>query len=76
MPSGLIIAVIVFLLVVIPVWVVVHYVLKWRGARRLIKDDEHAIAEVWNTAARLEKRILVLEQLLDSNNPNWRHSSR
>lgn len=62
----------VFLIVVAPVWIVFHYVTRWRTSRRLSAEDERALGELWQSAQRMEARIAALEHVLDSETPGWR----
>lgn len=61
-----------FLVIVMPVWLVAHYVTRWRAARRLTSEDERALGELWQSARRMETRIETLEKILDSEAPGWR----
>ncbi|WP_207480459.1 envelope stress response membrane protein PspB [Arenibaculum pallidiluteum] len=63
---------ILFLTVVAPVWIIFHYVTKWRAARGLSAQDERTLAELWEIARRMETRIQTLEKVLDAEAPNWR----
>lgn len=64
--------IILFLIFVAPVWVILHYVTKWRAARGLSADDERLLADLWQNATRMEDRIRQLERILDSEAPGWR----
>jgi phage shock protein B len=64
--------IIIFLVFVAPVWVILHYVTKWRAARGLSADDERLLADLWQNATRMEDRIRQLERILDSEAPGWR----
>ncbi len=63
---------IIFLVIVAPVWIGAHYVTRWRAARRLSSEDEKAMADLWQSARRMEARIDALERVLDSEAPGWR----
>lgn len=69
---GLFVLGIVFLVIVMPVWLVAHYATRWRAARRLSGEDEKALGELWQSARRMETRIEALEKILDSEAPGWR----
>ena len=66
---------IIFLAVVAPVWIIAHYVTRWRLAKSISADDEQVLSDLWESAARMETRIANLEQILDTEAPGWRHSS-
>ena len=63
---------IIFLVVVAPLWIVAHYLTRWRAARRLSSEDEKAMAELWRRARRMEAQIEALERVLDAEAPGWR----
>lgn len=65
---------ILFLVVVVPIWLVLHY----RSKRRVDSTTAQAIGtegdvtELWQAARRMEERIRTLERILDADTPNWR----
>jgi phage shock protein B len=63
---------ILFLVIVAPVWIISHYVTRWRTAKILSADDEQMLAELWEVAPKLESRINTLERILDDEAPDWR----
>jgi phage shock protein B len=69
MPDGLLI---VFLIFVAPVWIIAHYVTRWRTAKVLSAEDERMLAELWELAPKVESRINTLERILDAEAPEWR----
>ncbi len=64
--------IIIFLLVVAPIWIIAHYVTRWRTVKTLSTDDERMLAELWEAAPRMEGRIDTLESILDAEVPDWR----
>jgi len=66
------VAVIVFMVVVAPVWIIAHYATQWRKTRILSSEDERMIEELWETLPKLEGRIDTLERILDDAAPDWR----
>jgi len=63
---------IIFLTVVAPIWIVAHYLTRWRRSRRLSAGDEKSLGELYDTARRMEGRIASLERVLDAEAPGWR----
>lgn len=70
--GGLFVLGILFLVIVAPIWVVAHYVTRWRAVRRLTGEDEKTLSELWQNARRMEARIETLEKVLDAEAPGWR----
>jgi phage shock protein B len=66
---------VLFLTVVAPIWIIAHYVTRWRASRRLSAEDERALADLWQVARRMETRIEALERVLDAEAPGWRTRS-
>lgn len=63
---------VVFLVVVAPIWIIAHYVTRWRTAKVLSAEDEKMLAELWELAPKMENRINALERILDADVPDWR----
>ena len=60
---------ILFLVIVAPIWIVAHYTTRWRMAKSLSPDDEKQFAELWQIAERMEQRIDSIEQILEVEEP-------
>ncbi len=63
---------IIFLAVVAPVWIIAHYVTRWRTVKSLTSEEETILSDLWESAAKMESRIAILEQILDAEAPGWR----
>jgi phage shock protein B len=63
---------ILFVVVVLPLWLLLHYVTRWRASRGLSSEDERMLADLWKNARRLEERVATLETILDAEAPGWR----
>jgi phage shock protein B len=61
-----------FLTIVAPIWIVAHYLTRWRRSRKLSVDDERSLGELYDIARRMEGRVATLERVLDSEAPGWR----
>jgi phage shock protein B len=53
---------ILFVAIVAPIWIVFHYMTRWRMARTLSRDDERTLVDLWEAARRMEGRIENLER--------------
>lgn len=65
-------AVILFLTIGLPLWLVLHFVTRWKQSREISRDDEQLLEELWALSQRLDDRIETLERILDDDHPNWR----
>lgn len=63
---------ILLITVVLPLWIIFHYITKWKTSKGLSPEDEKMLSEVWDSANRMEERIITLERILDIEAPNWR----
>ncbi len=63
---------ILFLAIVAPIWVIAHYVTRWRASKSLSGEDEMLLTELWQSASRMDSRINALERILDAEAPDWR----
>ena len=63
---------ILLITICLPLWIIFHYVTKWKTSKGLSAEDEKMLSEVWESANRMEERINTLERILDIESPNWR----
>ena len=61
-----------FLVVVLPIWIIVHYATRWRTSKAISSADETLLSDLWDTARKMEDRIRNLERILDEEAPQWR----
>ena len=66
---------IVFLVIVAPLWIILHYNSKKKMTRQLSDDDHDELRSLADQASDMAKRIETLEAILDSESPNWRKRS-
>ena len=66
---------VLFMVIVAPLWLVLHYVAKFRASKALSQVDEETLAELWQLSEKLEQRIDSLETILDEEVPGWRTRS-
>jgi phage shock protein B len=63
---------ILILTVCFPIWIVFHYITKWKTSKGLTPEDEKMLSEVWESTAKMEDRVKTLERILDIEVPTWR----
>jgi len=63
---------IVFLAVVAPIWLMLHYATRSSANRSISSKDEALLEDLNDSARRLEDRIHTLERILDADSPEWR----
>jgi phage shock protein B len=69
---GFFILAIIFMVVVLPFIVIMHYTTKWKATKGL-SDDEHQMLEaLWKESQAMQSRVNALETILDAQVPDWR----
>lgn len=63
---------ILLLTVCFPIWIVFHYITKWKTSKGLTSEDEKMLGEIWESSNKMEDRIKNLERILDIEAPSWR----
>ena len=63
---------VLFLVIVVPTWVVMHYRSVNRSSNQLSEDDRQALEEMLVAVDQIADRIESLESILDADHPNWR----
>lgn len=63
---------IVFLVVVAPLWITLHYRSKQRAQSALSDDERLSLEQLGVRAEQMGERIATLEAILDSETPGWR----
>ena len=72
MSELILIAVIVFIAVPAPLFIVLHFITKWKQSREITGGDEQMLEDLWQLSQRLEERLESLEIILDNEMPQWR----
>ena len=54
---------ILFITICLPLWIIFHYVTKWKMSKGLSAEDEKMLSEVWESTNRMEERINTLQTL-------------
>ncbi|PKP89576.1 MAG: envelope stress response membrane protein PspB [Alphaproteobacteria bacterium HGW-Alphaproteobacteria-14] len=58
------------------IWVVLHYMTKWKTAPTITADDEVLLEELYNLAKRLDERMDTVERLVASDSPDFAPARR
>jgi phage shock protein B len=64
--------IIVFLVLVAPVWLLLYYGTRRREANMLSADHQNILNEMAAVLERMESRLGTLEKILDAEDPRWR----
>jgi len=66
------VALIVFIAIPAPIFIVLHFITKWKQSREISGGDEEMLEDMWLMSQRMEERLESLETILDSELPEWR----
>ena len=66
---------VLFMVVVAPIWIVMHYRSLNRSTRSLSEEDRESIEHMLETVDKLTERIGTLESILDVDQPDWRQKT-
>jgi phage shock protein B len=72
MSSVATLAVILLLTIVAPLFLVLHFVTKWKQTREISGDDEQLLEDLHELSQRLEDRLITLEKILGDEIPEGR----
>lgn len=63
---------IIFMVVVAPIWLILHYRSKGQVSQGLSEEEYIQLSELSETADKMADRIKTLEAILDADTPDWR----
>lgn len=66
---------ILFMVIVAPVWIALHYRSVNRSTRSLNAEDRENVEHILETVDTLSERIATLESLLDASHDGWRDTA-
>jgi phage shock protein B len=64
--------VMVFMTVVLPIVIVMHYVTKWKATKGLSGDEQRMLEDLWKDGQEMQSRLNALETILDDKVPDWK----
>jgi phage shock protein B len=72
---ALMVPAVVFMTLVAPIWIFMHYRSKQRSDAALSETERTEMRELEHRATGMLKRIETLESILDAQTPGWRQRS-
>ncbi|MFT5236073.1 MAG: phage shock protein B [Shewanella sp.] len=64
--------IIIFLIIVAPIWLILHYRSKRQVSQGLTEEEYAQLNELITRADKMAQRIDTLEAILDTEAPQWR----
>ena len=63
---------VLFMVIVAPIWIVMHYRSVNRSSSQLSEDERQSLEEMLVAVDQMAHRIESLESILEADHPNWR----
>ncbi len=71
--SGLIgVLSILFMSIILPLVIILHYLTKWKSTKGLTDEEQQMLEDLWEGSERMASRLNVLETILDDKSAQWR----
>ncbi len=67
--------VIIFMVIVAPIWLILHYKSKRQVSQGLSEEEYIQLSELSEMADKMADRIKTLEAILDAETPDWRNKA-
>lgn len=74
-PDILMAPIIIFMVIVAPIWLILHYRSKRQISQGLSAEEYQQLSELSQSADKMSERIQTLEAILDAETPDWRSKS-
>lgn len=66
---------VLFVTIVLPIVIVMHYMTKWKATKGLSNDEQRLLEDLWRDTQAMQSRVNALETILDGEVPDWRKKS-
>jgi len=66
---------ILFLVIVAPIWLVLHYRSRNMSARTLGAEEQQTLDQLARVAEKMEARMAALERILETEDPRWKEKT-
>lgn len=61
--------IVMFVVLIAPLWMILHYSSRKHANRSLTPDDERMLEDLWRSAKEMERRIAALESIVEPDAP-------
>ena len=66
---------IIFLVIVAPIWLILHYKSKSAAVKTLNAEEQYTLEQLARVAEKMESRMAALERILDHDDPRWKEKT-
>ena len=70
--TALFVLTVIFMTVVVPFVVIMHYSTKWKATKGLSDDEHRMLEDLWKESQAMQSRVNALETILDNEVTDWR----
>ena len=70
--TAMVVLTIIFMVIVLPFIVIMHYTTKWKATKGLSDDEHRMLEDLWKESQAMQTRVNALETILDSQVSDWR----
>lgn len=71
--TAIALALILFCLIIAPLWLILHYTTRWRQSQGLSHMERQRMEKLWQAAHNLAQRTQEIEAILEGDHPHWRN---
>ena len=72
MTTAMFVLTLIFMTVIVPLFVIMHYTTKWKATKGLSDDEHRMLEDLWKESQSMQSRVNALETILDNEVPDWR----
>ena len=72
MATAVFVLTIIFMTVIVPLFVIMHYTTKWKATKGLSDDEHKMLEDLWKESQAMQSRVNALETILDNEVVDWR----
>ena len=73
MSTAIFVLALIFMTVIVPLFVIMHYTTKWKATKGLSDDEHQMLEDLWKESQAMQSRVNALETILDNEVPDWRN---
>jgi phage shock protein B len=74
--EAMMVPMVIFLVIVAPIWLVLHYRSKNVAAKSLGAEEQATLDQLARVAEKMEDRLNTLEQILATEDPAWKEKAK
>jgi phage shock protein B len=72
---ALMVPMIIFMIIVAPIWLILHYRSKNVTAKSLTEEEQQTLEQLARVAEKMEARMAALEKILETEDPKWKEKA-